>query len=165
MKGFTSGPAASSDRTSDLVLVPFEQSVPHLKRGFGCIRVDFVEKTESPFNDCYRFSTGGRMGILKLTKKCNEADCWKYKTVLYPDLKHIRPFNESHFIIETFNGRKGVFSLVYLKIVVPCKYDAILSYNDDLCEFSAIDNSKMEVVHYDSKGFYRGAEKVDSNNE
>lgn len=59
----------------------------------------------------------------------------------------ITPFDENHFLLEQ-NGKKGLYSKTYKKIIVPVQYDYISSFNN----YTTIATSNGVRDQYDVKG-------------
>lgn len=95
--------------------------------------VDFIEDGGS----IVRIAKINRMGLYERP----------YCVLLESLYSVITPFDENHFLLEQ-NGKKGLYSKTYKKIIVPVQYDYISSFNN----YTTIATSNGVRDQYDVKG-------------
>lgn len=95
--------------------------------------VDFIEDGGS----IVRIAKINRMGLYERP----------YCVLLESLYSVITPFDENHFLLEQ-NGKKGLYSKTYKKIIVPVQYDYISPFNN----YTTIASSNGVRDQYDVKG-------------
>ena len=95
--------------------------------------VDFIE-------DCGPICRVARRNLMGLYER-------RHNVILKSQYSIITVFDENHFLLEQ-NGKKGLYSKTYKKIIVPVQYDYISSFNN----YTTIATSNGVRDQYDVKG-------------